>query len=138
MIPVNKPRHTASRWEVRLVTSTCSFPAGTFTSRASIQLTTVAPHTRLNDPPQLPDAPLHREAALNSSPCGLTQATSKRGILGEPQHALRHSIDIVLVHEETRLALDHHIRNPAVTGCGDRESCGARLDDRHWSAFTIS
>src|SRR2546426_8079279 len=138
MIAVNKPRHTATRWEVRLVTSTRSFPARTSTSRVSIQLTTVAPHARLNDPPQLPDAPLHGEATLNSSPCCFTQASSKRRILGEPQHAVRHPIDIVLVHEQARLTLDHHIRNPAVTGCYDREPCGARLDDRHWSAFAIS
>src|SRR5438093_267409 len=36
MIPINKPRHTATCWEVRLVTSTCSFPARTFTSRVSM------------------------------------------------------------------------------------------------------
>src|SRR6266566_2874460 len=138
MIAVNNPRHTATCWEVRLVTSTCSFPARTFTSRASIQLATVTAHTGLNDLPQLPDAPLHGEASLDSSSCRSTQAASEHRILGEPQHPLRHPIDIVLVHKEARLAVDHHIRTSGVTSCDYRKPCGPRFENLHRSAFAVS
>jgi hypothetical protein len=65
------------------------------------------------------------------------QRRGETGVADQREHRPRHPVDVVLVHEEAGLAVDHHVRDAGVARADHGDAGRAGLEHRHRRALDV-